>query len=175
MCIWTRFRAWMAAGVLLAGPSLAAEPPTSSQPIAGGTGPQSQPLVSPLSTGRTPSSLPALLVMPGDLSAERVSTTGCWAQFYEGPNFRGTQLNILGPVEMRVMQGPFNVEWKKLGSASVGPRARVAVFDDDDFEGRRLVLEPNSRIQDFDPMWGRGWLGWLLRERIESMQVLCVP
>jgi hypothetical protein len=71
------------------------------------------------------------------------------------------------------MEGPFGAEWKDLDSAVSGSRTRVTLFDDEDFEDRRLVLEPGSHVPDFDALWGLGWLGWFTK--VESLRVLCVP
>lgn|GEM_PF-1710740 len=119
-----------------------------------------------------PSALPTVLIVPGSFSAERVAD-GCWVQFYTDERFAGLQLNIIGPVEMRTMKGPFGARWTGLESAVVGPRAQVTAFDDEDFEEHSLVLEPGQRIPDFKESRGRSGLG--LFEDIKSLRVTCLP
>ncbi|HYE35791.1 beta/gamma crystallin domain-containing protein [Methylocaldum sp.] len=118
------------------------------------------------------SALPTVLIVPGTFSAERV-TDGCWVQFYTGDDFTGTQLNIIGPVDMRSMEGPFGARWTGLESAKVGPRARVTVFAGKDFERRSLVLEPGQHIPDLEKSRGRSRLG--LFKDIKSLRVICLP
>lgn len=170
---WKRLRTGIAVGVLWAGPppveARATYPPVTDggSPLPGGPGPLPVP-------GGKPSALPTVLVVPGSYSAERISGDGCWAQFYREAHFKGTQLNILGPVELRTMEGPFGADWKGLESAVVGPGARVTVFDDENLEDRSLVLEPGTHVPEFDELWGRGWLlNWFTD--IKSVRVLCLP
>lgn len=169
MQAWKRSGAGIAAGILLAGLMSATEAQLTGVPAAETV----NPMPGGPGLGGKPSALPAVLIVPGEISAERISQDGCWAQFYEDAHFKGIQLNILGPVELRTMEGPFGAEWKDLDSAVVGSRARVTLFDDEDFEDRSLVLEPGSHVPDFDALWGLGWLGWFTE--VESLRVLCVP
>lgn len=119
-----------------------------------------------------PSALPTILIVPGSFSAERIAD-GCWVQFYTDDRFAGIQLNIIGPVEMRTMKGPFGARWTGLESAVVGPRAQVTTFDDEDFEDRSLILEPGQQIPDLDERRGSSWLG--IFEDIKSLRVTCWP
>ncbi|MGX2040012.1 hypothetical protein ACWJKU_07735 [Methylocaldum sp. MU1018] len=119
-----------------------------------------------------PSALPTVLIVPGAFSAERIGD-GCWVEFYNGDHFTGTRLNIIGPVEMRSMDGPFGARWTGLESAVTGPRARVIAYDDEDFEQRSMELGPGERIPDLDEARKRSWLGFF--EDIDSLRVLCEP
>jgi hypothetical protein len=119
-----------------------------------------------------PSALPTVLIVPGSFSAERVAD-GCWVQFYTGDRFTGIQLNIVGPVEMRTMKGPFGARWTGLESVIVGPRAQVTAFDDEDFEDHSLSFEPGQQIPDLGERRGRSGLG--IFEDIKSLRVTCLP
>lgn len=126
----------------------------------------------PPAPGGKPSALPTVLIVPGSFSAERIAD-GCWAQLYDDTHFKGTQLNIIGPVELRTMEGPFGAEWRGLKSAVVGLRAQVIAFDDEDFKDQSLVLEPDQHVPDLEERRGRSWLSWF--ESIRSLRVLCLP
>lgn len=167
---WKLFRSSALMGVLTAVAALSAAaretaPPEAAPPPVSGA--EARPPFS-----GAPSALPTVLIVPGSFSAERVSD-GCWVQFYTGDRFTGIQLNIIGPVEMRTMKGPFGARWNGLESAIVGPQAQVTAFDDEDFEEHSLILEPGQRIPDLEKSRGRSGLGPF--EDIKSLRVTCLP
>lgn len=169
MQAWKHHWLMGAAAVCLSGLALAANARTTFAPGDGG---RESLAWRPPAPGGKPSALPTVLIVPGSFSAERIAD-GCWAQLYDDTHFKGTQLNIIGPVELRTMEGPFGAEWRGLKSAVVGLRAQVIAFDDEDFKDQSLVLEPDQHVPDLRERRGRSWLSWF--ESIRSLRVLCLP
>lgn len=64
--------------------------------------------------------------MPGKLG------DGCWAQLYDGENFQGNQLTLVGPVDMSNMRTAFGTDSSgEFDSIMAGPRATVTVYDNE--------------------------------------------
>lgn len=90
---------------------------------------------------------------------------GCWVRLYEGNNFEGRQLTVIGPAELPNVEE--NVAVFGFDSAIVGPKAKVTTYDGENYEDRTATLEPGKKYPDL----GDTKLG--LFEDIESMHVKC--
>lgn len=80
---------------------------------------------------------------------------GCWAKFYDDENYSGDNLTLLGPVDMADMTGPFGVDWKgKISSVETGPKARVLVYDNENFKDLVATFKPGQKSADVSKKMG---------------------
>jgi hypothetical protein len=80
---------------------------------------------------------------------------GCWAKFYDDQNYRGDNLTLLGPVDMADMTGPFGIDWKgKISSVETGPKARVLVYDNENFKDLVATFKPGQKSPDVSKKMG---------------------
>jgi len=110
--------------------------------------------------------VPVLVLIP---VAQHVDTMdgGCWARFFDGENFEGDQLTLVGPADLPNMNFNRRYYWGGLDSVIVGPKARVAIYDAEDYRNRTATLNPGDRIKNLDDRK----LG--LFEDIESVKITC--
>jgi hypothetical protein len=107
-----------------------------------------------------------LVLLPMQLASDEKLANGCWVRFYDGRNFSGSTLTLAGPVEMPRMH-PAGSVWRDWESAIVGPKARVATFDNENFKERTARLAPGQRIADLRDKK----LGWF--DEVHSARVAC--
>lgn len=80
---------------------------------------------------------------------------GCWAKFYDDQNYKGDNLTLLGPVDMADMTGPFKIDWKgKISSVETGPKARVLVYDNENFKDLVATFKPGQKSPDVSKKMG---------------------
>ena len=91
---------------------------------------------------------------------------GCWVRLYDGVDFRGQELMLIGPLQLAGM-GTTSPWWRRWNSAIVGPEARLTLYSGGNYAGRSAVLAARQRSTD---LAGKdvGWSG-----KIESAQVAC--
>lgn len=107
-----------------------------------------------------------VVLMPMAQAGDTQLGNGCWVRFYDGKNFRGTNLTLVGPVDMPNTDVPGGV-WREWDSAIVGPKATVVTFDNENYRDRTARLAAGQRITDL----GDKKLGWF--EEIKSARVSC--
>lgn len=74
---------------------------------------------------------------------------GCWARLYDGQNYEGNQLTVLGPGNMPNLRTGFGRDWSgSFDSLHVGPKATLTVYDNEDYAQRVATYKPNQRIAD---------------------------
>lgn len=80
---------------------------------------------------------------------------GCWAKFYDSQNYGGDNLTLMGPVDMADMTGPFGIDWKgKVSSVETGPKARVLVYDNENFKDLVSTFKPGQKSPDVSKKMG---------------------
>lgn len=80
---------------------------------------------------------------------------GCWAKFHDDQNFGGDSLTLMGPVDMPDMTGPFGVDWKgKVSSVETGPKARVLVYDNENYRDLVATFKPGQKSADVSKKMG---------------------
>ena len=89
---------------------------------------------------------------------------GCWVRMYEGENFDGTMLTVLGPAELPDVEESTPIVGFE--SALVGPKATVTGYDGENYEDRSATLKAGQEYANLE-----GELE--LFEDIESMTVSC--
>ena len=108
----------------------------------------------------------SLVVVPAALSMSTDFAKGCWVRLYDGVDFRGQELMLVGPLQLAGM-GTTSPWWRRWNSAIVGPEARLTLYSDENYAGRSAVLAARQRSTDLASK-EVGWSG-----KIESAQVAC--
>ena len=116
--------------------------------------------------GQAQGQAPVVVLMPVAIypRGEQIAN-GCWVRLYEGNNFEGRQLTVIGPADLPNVEE--NVAVFGFDSAMVGPKASVTAYDGENYEDRTAKLEAGKKYPDL----GDTKLG--LFEDIESMRVSC--
>ncbi len=107
-----------------------------------------------------------LVVLPMAQAGDDRLGDGCWVRFYDHRNFAGSNLTLVGPVDMPNMTVPGAV-WRDWDSAMIGPKARVTTYDNEGFRDRTASLAPGQQIPDLHDKK----LGWF--DEIHSARVTC--
>lgn len=89
---------------------------------------------------------------------------GCWVRMYEGENFDGTMLTVMGPADLPDVEE--EVPIIGIESAIVGPKATVTAYDGENYEDQSATLQSGQEYADLE-----GQLE--LFEDVESMTVSC--
>jgi len=92
---------------------------------------------------------------------------GCWVRFYDGQNYSGNSVTLSGPVQVPDADKLQQV-WHDWDSAVVGPKARVVVYDNDNFHDRSATFNPGQHL----PNLGDNKLG--LFRQVNSVRVNCL-
>lgn len=108
----------------------------------------------------------SLVVVPAAVSMSTEFAKGCWVRLYDGVDFRGQELLLVGPLRLTGMDNA-SPWWRHWNSAVVGPRARVTLFSGVNYEGRVAELAAGQRAADL----ARQPLSW--SAKIESAHVDC--
>lgn len=80
---------------------------------------------------------------------------GSWAKFYDDQNYGGDNLTLIGPVDMAEMTGPFGINWNgKISSVETGPKTRVMVYDNQNFQDLVATFKPGQKSPDVSKKMG---------------------
>ena len=107
-----------------------------------------------------------VVLLPTAQASDKQLGNGCWVRFYEGENYQGYSLTVVGPVDVPRMDVP-GPAWREWDSAIVGPKARVTTFDNENFHDRTANLVAGQRVPDLDEQT----LGWF--DEVHSARVSC--
>ena len=107
-----------------------------------------------------------LVVVPAEISMSAGFANGCWVRLYDGRNFEGEELMLVGPLQLARM-GTTSPWWRRWNSLIVGPRARMTLYSEPHYQGLQAALDARQRSSDL----GGKALGW--SRKIESAQVDC--
>lgn len=110
---------------------------------------------------------PRTLVLPGDFPIDDKLARGCWVRLYDGLDFKGRELVLVGPMSLPRLDA-VGAHWRDWDSAVAGPRAVLSAYTGAGFEGHTAAVQPGERVNDMSLRIGR-------REDIESLRVDCVP
>lgn len=134
--------------------------------MAQGSGPATAASGSRHTAGQSVERSHSLVVVPAAVSMSTEFAKGCWVRLYDGRNFQGQELMLVGPLRLSTM-GTTSPWWRRWNSAIVGPNARVTVYSGGNYEGRSAALAARQRAADL----GGKEIGW--SGKIESTQVEC--
>jgi hypothetical protein len=108
----------------------------------------------------------AVVLLPTVGAAEQMRA-GCWASFYEQPNFNGDSLTLIGPVELQTLDRGSATQLKRdIKSVVTGPRATLVVYQKQMLSARSVGFQPNTREAGLIEALGFGG-------RIESLKMTC--
>jgi hypothetical protein len=86
------------------------------------------------------------LLGAGAASTAGAADNGCWADFYEFPNFKGAHVLIEGPVQLPNLKNFEGQNWEsRFDSAVIGPKAKVKVYENIDY---KLTLGEIAKYPD---------------------------
>jgi hypothetical protein len=99
---------------------------------------------------------PLFVLIPVELAGKDATMkSGCWAKVYDGENFTGDNLTVVGPVSLSDMSGPFGLNWDdKVNSIETGPKATVTVFDNEGFRDQVAQFKPSQKVADVSKKLG---------------------
>lgn len=110
---------------------------------------------------------PIIVLVPVQLAARDTFSNGCWARLYDSTNFEGNQLSLVGPVDMPNMRTAFGTDWSgQFDSIAVGPKARLTVYDNENYGQKAATFKPGQKAADLDEKMGTF-------ENISSVKVAC--
>lgn len=115
----------------------------------------------------TAGDVPVLAVVPAAMASDMAFGNGCWVRLFDGVDYRGEQLALVGPLALPSMKraSPW---WRRWNSAVVGPRARMQIHSAEDFRQNSATLVPGQRASDL----AAPKVGWF--NQIGSVQITCV-
>jgi hypothetical protein len=88
----------------------------------------------------------------GSYSLGYAADTGCWADFFDEPQYVGKQLHIEGATKLENLSKVNGENWeKRIHSIKVGPKAKVTVYQNPRFE---LTVSEMAKKPDFMRAWG---------------------
>jgi hypothetical protein len=109
---------------------------------------------------------PIVVMVPLEISSQALAS-GCWVQFYDEKDYKGTMLTLLGPAEFYSWDKTSGRQFKNsIDSLVLGPKAHLQVFEHRMFQDRTVQFDPNSREASVVKKLGFGG-------RIESMKLTC--
>ena len=120
------------------------------------------------SSGATaPPGAPLIVLVPLAVASADSFSNGCWARLYDSTGFKGNQLSLVGPVDMPNMRTAFGTDWSgQFDSIQVGPKARLTVYDNENYREKAATFKPGQKVADLDEKMG-------LFEQIRSAKIAC--
>lgn len=84
-------------------------------------------------------------LMPSQQVARQMSS-GCWARFYDHPGYQGETLTLVGPADLPQLK---IAQWTRhrWDSVVVGPRARLAIYSQDNYARPSQRLDSGERVE----------------------------
>lgn len=122
---------------------------------------------SAMPTAAEPGSPGALVLLPSRSVRAEGFGDGCWVHMFDGINYRGQQLTLVGPMRLPDMSRT-GTPWRDWDSVVVGPRAAVTIYIVADFGLPVATFTSGQRIADLTGVTGRF-------EDINSVEVKCIP
>ena len=109
----------------------------------------------------------AIVLVPFVVAQAPDFSNGCWARLYDGDNFRGDQLTVVGPADMPNMRTAFGTDWSgSFDSIQVGPKATLTAYDNENYAQKVATYKAGQRIADLDEKRG-------MFEDIRSLKIAC--
>lgn len=110
---------------------------------------------------------PMIVLVPMVVASAPDFSNGCWARLYDSTNFRGNTLSLVGPVDMPDMRTAFGTDWSgQFDSVEVGPKARLTVYDNENYREKAATFKPGQKVADLDEKLG-------FFEDISSVKIAC--
>ncbi|QDZ27899.1 hypothetical protein [Noviherbaspirillum sp. UKPF54] len=112
---------------------------------------------------------PLFIIAPTEVRTDPTLAKGCWVRLFPQPDYQGLDdLTVAGPVELPSLHTPAGgVYWKhKTESVIVGPKATVAVYENEHYRHQTAKLTPGTR----EPQLRKGLK---FTQSIDSLKITC--
>jgi hypothetical protein len=114
-----------------------------------------------------PAGAPVIVLVPLQVASRSNFSNGCWARLHDSTDFQGNQLSLVGPVDMPNMRTAFGTDWSgQFDSIEVGPKARLTVFDNENYKEKAATFKSGQKVADLDEKMGTF-------EQIRSVKIAC--
>ncbi len=91
---------------------------------------------------------PVVMLVPVQVSTDPALGKGCWAQLFDGHGYSGSAVTLVGPVDIADTETrDINLEGE-IDSIVVGPKARLVVFDEENFGDKDAAFGAGERVPD---------------------------
>lgn len=104
---------------------------------------------------------------PRPVVGEPVYSNGCWARLYDGHNFQGRNLEIVGNNSLEDLKLPSGLDWRdETDSLEVGSGANLEAYSKEHFKGEKEVIGPSIRLNRVETEINPG--------RLRSVKLVCL-
>lgn len=158
--------AFAAGGIAIAADAQQKDAQQKSPSAASGSS-QGKQKSSAAGAGSTSPNAPLIVLVPLAVATTSTFADGCWARLHDSTDFKGNQLQLVGPVDMPNMRTAFGTDWSgQFDSIEVGPKATLTVYDNENYKEKAATFKPGQKVKDLDEKMG-------LFEQIRSAKVAC--
>jgi hypothetical protein len=109
----------------------------------------------------------AVMLVPMTIVADEGLNDGCWARVYENPDFGGSSLTLVGPVDVPRLDRTVAGDWNGADSLVAGSKASVTVYDEEGFRERSALVRPAEHVANLKSLTGG------VLEKAGSLKVTC--
>ena len=109
-----------------------------------------------------------VLVVPLHYASNDRLADGCWVRLYENPEFGGSNLTLVGPVDVADLKRTAAHDWNGVDSLVVGSAARVTAYENESFRDKAVTIDAGKRVPHLRNKDEVSYLG-----RLESVRVAC--
>lgn len=93
-------------------------------------------------------------------------STGCWAKIYDGHNYTGRTLTLMGGHALPHLEFGPGYDWEgDIDSAQVGPKATLTLYEEERFGEKKRELKAGEKVADLHKS--------VLSEGVESLTLTC--
>ena len=93
-------------------------------------------------------------------------STGCWVKIYDGHNYSGRTLTLMGAQSLPHLEFGAGFDWEgDIDSIVVGPKAKLTLYEDELYVDRKGELKPNEKVADLHKS--------IASEGVESLMLSC--
>jgi hypothetical protein len=110
----------------------------------------------------------ATLLVAGELAADANLADGCWARVYGSPQFRGSPLTLVGPVDVPRIAESAAGRWDAPASLVVGPGAKLVGYRKGEAVESTVTISAGQRLADLGDTVPEG-----LFASMDSMRLAC--
>lgn len=125
--------------------------------------PSSQTQSTSSSTSNTADAKQPVLVLT---TIEVPQSSGCWATIYDGLNFQGRSLTLMGANQLNNLLLSDGTNWEgQIDSLIVGPKAQLTLYGNENYKDTDHVFGANTKTADLEKL--------PIGDDIESLKIAC--
>lgn len=91
---------------------------------------------------------PVVMIVPREVDAMQNFANGCWVRLYDGKDYQGEWVTLVGPVDLPSLQQAGASHIDGFESLQVGPGARLNTYRDAGFQSMATIFEANDQVPD---------------------------